>query len=198
MFGIDLTNLLTFNLFTHKEQQSDKAIKKTSGWSEETRNQFHPGVIIAAIRLDSVKYSPYPHSTIGLAELASHTTGQGREYFQRDVTVNGGVAGFNFIVLPLLVTIRRHLIESYPEIAKFAESLSERNLKKIFRSREDTAHLIEEIEEKFGKTITVQPLDIPKDRLNEITIKLQQKYVQRATLTPFLGAPSEEPLPCRL
>lgn len=126
--------------------------------------------------------TPYPHSTLYLAELASHATGQGREYFQRHVTANGGIQGFNFVILPLLVAIRGSLMKAYPEIAEFAESLSERNLKKIFRSREETARLIEEIEDKFGKTITVQPLDIPKDLLDKVVTKLQQQYVLEVTI----------------
>ncbi|KTC87860.1 hypothetical protein [Legionella drozanskii] len=194
MFGTVFDRLIS--LFAPKEQRSDKNIR-TSGWTEETRYQFHPGDLIAAMRLDSAKYSP--HGTISLIELASHTTGKGREYFQSNLTTEGGIRGFNLIILPLLVLIRPYLIESYPEIAKFAESLSKRDLKNRFKSPEETKRFIEEIEEKLGKTISVQPLNIPKKVLDHFVIKLQQRLIFKVSTSPLFGLPEpQEEQQCKL
>lgn len=62
------SKIVSFHIPRHFSTSS-----RTTGWTEATRNHFHPGDIITALRLDYSGYSP--HNMIGMTELACHFLG---------------------------------------------------------------------------------------------------------------------------
>lgn len=149
----------TFNLFAPK-QINAKTL--TTGWTDSSRNEFHPGDVITILRNDFTGYSP--HKGLGAIELAVHRTGEGREFCQPHITPDGKVSGFFFNVLPRWRLMRNDLRAEFTQLAAFADSLSKRNLQEIFASKKKTASLIREIENKFGKAITIKPKLIEQNR----------------------------------
>jgi curved DNA-binding protein CbpA len=151
-----------------------KTTKKTTGWSEETRNIFHPGDIITALRLDFAIYSP--SGSLGLVELACHCSGEGREFCQPHISDDGIVEGFYGNVRPRAEKAQLYLKEMFPEIARFAKELANRDLKKISKSPEKMKELYAEIESKFGNKIEVP---VPKLAVEERKKAEKEKNQQR-------------------
>ncbi|HSW71184.1 MAG TPA: hypothetical protein VLH77_04315, partial [Gammaproteobacteria bacterium] len=127
--------------------------KKTTGWTEKTKNFFHPGCIITALRLDYSGYSP--NNLVGITELACHILEGNRAACQPYISHKGAIMGFAFDVIPRVKMIQGELRKMFPELAEFADSLGKRDLKKIFRSSKSIDDLQAEIETKFGKTVEV-------------------------------------------
>lgn len=148
---------------------------RTTGWTEETRNIFHPGDIVTAIRLDYSGYSP--NNLLGVTELACHCLGEGREFCQPHVANDGSIYGFSFNVLPRVLTIQPKLRDLYPDISKFSDSLSERDLETIFDSTKKIVNLVKEIEEKFGRIVLVYPFELSKENNNEKVKEKQRNFL---------------------
>lgn len=153
----------TRNLSTNTH--SKKVSKQTTGWTEETRNQFHPGCIITAMRMDYSGYSP--HGFVGMTELSCHVLGQGREACQPFIAADGSILGFYMSVIPKVQLIKDDLRKFFPELAEAADSLGKRDLKKIFSSPKEITLLQAEIENKFGKTVDVRVCHFDKNKVNQ-------------------------------
>jgi hypothetical protein len=145
---------------------------KTTGWTEETRNQFHPGDLITVMRLDYPIYSP--HRSLGLTELVYHYLGRGREACQTIVSDEGQITGFHINILPLAVKIQPTLCWQFPELFHYAKSLG--TMKELAKSPEKIRELHNEIESKFGKAVTVTPPGVVLDK----TSAALQRYALQA------------------
>lgn len=137
---------------------------QTTGWTEATKNQFHPGDVISAINLKYTVFSP--NHGIGMTELVCHVFDANRGMCQRHIDRSGIIYGFEANVLPRAMACKAYLREKFPELAKFSDTWDPASLR-------TQAELIKKVEEVFGKTVTVEPMknknpkDIEKYR-NEI------------------------------
>lgn len=159
---------------SHRREVTGNFMKNSTGWSEQSRNHFHPGDIIGALVLDYRKYSS--SGNFGLAELACHLLGDGREYPQKHFCENGNVVGFTIFYEPRILAIQDKLRAQFPKIAEFVDrnvlsskgfhyDLKEQidQLKQKPEYSQKISAVISEIalrqllEARFGKTVEVLP-----------------------------------------
>jgi len=166
---------------------------KTTGWTEETRNQFHPGDIISCI-LGHTGFSPY--NAVGMTELATHFLGEGREFCQPHITDDGQICGFYFNVVPRIIAIESDLKKAFPELAAYADALDKDSLDEKFSTEAKHQQVIQEVEAKFGKKIIVLPRNVSKeDAHQEATdsqAKLLQELVSSGVKTTMFVLPEED------
>lgn len=163
------SKIVSFHIPRHFSTSS-----RTTGWTEATRNHFHPGDIITALRLD---YSGYPpHNMIGMTELACHFLGEGRERCAPFISDEGAILGFRFNVIPKVEQIQKDLRNQFPKIAEYADSLKKSDLDELFKSDKRIDALHAEIEEKFGKAVEVMPLKLNTEKKQETTNTARLHY----------------------
>lgn len=136
----------------------------TTGWTEETRNQFHPGDIIAAIKFDVTASDHFnlllarkcsPSGVMGMLELICHFLGEGREHCQPFMYAGtDGCEMYEYAIeiVPRVRAVQEGLEKAFPKLDKFAKAL-----------RLDTGSKIEEIENRFGLVVDVPPMDLTKE-----------------------------------
>ena len=143
-------NQIELELSHHPRQQnSEKPIN--TGWTEATRNQFHPGDIVATL-LGDYYYSP--NRALGISELVCHCLGEGREFYEPNI-IEQRMYGYTENILPRACAIQNHLRENFPELAKFADSCSAKQ--EFHRNKLKRDLYLQELEEKFGKIVEVAP-----------------------------------------
>ncbi len=145
---------------TRSLHQVAGASKKTTGWTEQSRNDFHPGDVITAIRGCS-GFSP--HGMLGATELAVHVLHEGREYCQPHVDEEGTIHGFYFNVVPRIKSCQPYLRAKFPDLARYADSLTDERLDEFRKLPDPKKHLIEDVEKRFGKIVCVEPKDLTFD-----------------------------------
>lgn len=130
---------------------------KRSGrsWDEETRDEFHPAVILALI---VGQFDLTPTGTQELIELTCHFLGYSREYSEAYRDGHNIIAGFYTRWLPKMHNIAEPLANLYPQLAKFGQYLRVRGyLDEGVRDERLQLEILREIERRFGYTISVLP-----------------------------------------
>ncbi|HVE43524.1 MAG TPA: hypothetical protein VNC84_00095 [Gammaproteobacteria bacterium] len=164
----------------------------TTGWTEETRNQFHPGDIIAAIKFDVTKPEFYnvlssclysPSGILGMLELICHVFGEGRECCQRfiDVVVRNdsgthayvrSLAEYRLDIISRVLAVQEDLRKTFPDLAQFADTLPLGAESKIAK-----------IESTFGPVVSVSPMGLTKAELAE-RLSAMRKIAFPETISP--------------
>lgn len=128
-------------------------------WNEETRNQFHPGTILAII-VGQAELSP--RGCRELVELTSHFLGYSREYSEAYMDGQKIITGFYTRWLAKMPTLAGPLATLFPELAKYGLQLETRGfLNDCIQDEAVRAALWYEMEVKFGHAMTVFPSITP-------------------------------------
>lgn len=127
-------------------------------WNEETRNQFHPGVILAII-MGQTDLAPF--GSKDSVELASHYLGYTREfseaYMDGDQLIEGFVMRWQIKIQNLAIPLAR----MYPDLARLGSwfrvrgYFNEASLEPISKAR-----ILAEVELKFGLMLPVLPREV--------------------------------------
>lgn len=165
-----LTHLPSINFISNKHITSIDAVQKntanTTGWTTNTVHQFEIGALITLLRLD---YIGYARSNItGPTELAFHFLDEGRELSQTYINRDGTINNFDLHILPRMKVAQPLLKRIYSEVNEYADSLSMRDLKTIFKSEETIEQLVQEIEAKFGQFVFVTPYGFHPETRNAL------------------------------
>lgn len=162
-------------------------------WNEETRNQFHPGVILAII-MGQTDLAPF--GSKDSVELASHYLGYTREfseaYMDGDQLIEGFVTRWQSKIQDMAIPLAR----LYPDLARLGSWLrvrgyfNEANLQPISKAR-----ILAEVELKFGLMLPV----LPREVLVLPTAVVEAQPIRKKTLnwTAATFKPVGSPIPIK-
>lgn len=170
--------------------RSSYHMSKTTGWTEATRNVFHPGDIIQLLRMDYSGYSP--SVLVGFTELVGHYLGEGRDFWVSNITKMGQILAYSAEIVPRAKLIQADIRREFPELARFADTLGERNLQELFKSDEKIDALQEEIEKKFGLTVEVHPKKYNPEEI-QVVEKKQNQVIDKLIITKINEMSIKEP-----
>ena len=162
-------------------------------WNEETRNQFHPGVILAII-MGQTDLAPF--GSKDSVELASHYLGYTREfseaYMDGDQLIEGFVARWRSKIQNMAIP----LALLYPDLARLGSwfrargYFNEANLQPIFKAR-----ILAEVELKFGLVIPVFPREVLVLPTAVVETQPNRKKIHNWTAATF--KPEGSPIPTK-
>lgn len=151
-------------------------------WTEENRNQFHPGSILALI-IGQIELSPRGNRE--LVELTSHFLGYTREYSDAYMDGQMFITGFYARWVAKMKAIAGPLAELYPELALYGAQLKKRGfLEDCVEDAIVRNHIFNEMEAKFGRFITVLP-NMSNSPINVIKTESPRKKTENWSAGTF-------------
>ena len=155
--------------------------------TEDSRNYFHPGTILALI-VGLPELSPGGKQEV--LELISHFLGYTREYANAYRDSRDFIPGFYSRWIAKIPKIAPTLAVLYPDLAQYAEQLNRRGfLDDCIEDAEVRDLIFKEIEEKFGFAEVVLPSGVSIRPVSVAVLDLEPEKSRKWSVGMFQPAP---------